>query len=61
LPGNETAALSAATVFLSVTTQRRVSREMGNSPAMVLAHYRELVKPKDAELFWNIVPDPQKP
>jgi integrase len=34
----------------------RVSLEMGNSPAMVFAHYRELVKPRDAESFWSIVP-----
>jgi len=32
----------------------RVSLEMGNSPAMVFAHYRELVKPKDAEKYWQI-------
>jgi integrase len=35
----------------------RVSLEMGNSPAMVFAHYRELVKPKDAGIFWNIAPE----
>ena len=34
----------------------KVSLEMGNSPAMVFAHYRELVKPKDAEQFWKISP-----
>ena len=34
----------------------KVSLEMGNSPAMVFAHYRELVKPKDAEQFWKIAP-----
>ena len=34
----------------------KVSLEMGNSPAMVFAHYRELVKPKDAEQFWKIEP-----
>ena len=34
----------------------RVSLEMGNSPAMVFAHYRELVKPKDAAKYWNIRP-----
>ena len=34
----------------------RVSLEMGNSPQMIFAHYRELVKPKDAALFWKIVP-----
>lgn len=35
----------------------RVSLEMGNSPPMVFAHYRELVKPKDAERYWKIMPD----
>ena len=35
----------------------RVSLEMGNSPAMVFAHYRELVKPKDAARYWQIAPD----
>ncbi len=34
----------------------RVSLEMGNSPAMVFAHYRELVKPKDAARFWSLAP-----
>ena len=34
----------------------RVSLEMGNSPQMVFAHYRELVKAKDAERFWKIAP-----
>jgi integrase len=34
----------------------RVSLEMGNSAQMVFAHYRELVKPKDAARFWKIVP-----
>ncbi len=37
----------------------RVSLEMGNSPQMIFAHYRELVKPKDAALFWKIVPEAQ--
>lgn len=35
----------------------RVSLEMGNSPAMVFAHYRELVKPADAARYWNIRPE----
>lgn len=34
----------------------RVSLEMGNSAQMVFAHYRELVKPKDAESFWKLAP-----
>jgi integrase len=34
----------------------RVSLEMGNSPAMVFAHYRELVREKEAARFWKIMP-----
>jgi hypothetical protein len=34
----------------------RVSLEMGNSPQVVFAHYRHLVKPKDAERYWKIAP-----
>jgi len=33
-----------------------VSLEMGNSPQMVFNHYRELVKPREAERYWKIVP-----
>src|SRR5262249_11606398 len=29
---------------------------MGNSPEMIFNHYRELVKPKEAERFWKITP-----
>ena len=35
----------------------RVSLEMGNSPQIIFAHYRELVKPKDAARYWQITPD----
>ena len=34
----------------------RVSLEMGNSPQMIFAHYRELVKPQDAARYWQINP-----
>jgi integrase len=34
----------------------RVSLEMGNSPQMVFAHYRQLVKPKDADAYWKLAP-----
>jgi integrase len=34
----------------------RVSLEMGNSPAMVFAHYRELCTPAAAKRFWEIAP-----
>jgi len=30
--------------------------EMGNSPAMIFRHYRELVKPAEAAKFWEIMP-----
>jgi hypothetical protein len=30
--------------------------EMGNSAAIVFAHYRAVVKPKAADEYWNIVP-----
>ncbi len=30
--------------------------QMGNSPGVVIKHYREMVKPKDATLYWNLVP-----
>jgi len=32
--------------------------EMGHTSAnLVFQHYRELVKPKDGRLYWNIVPE----
>ena len=34
----------------------KVALEMGNSPAIVFAHYRELVKPKAAGAYWGIMP-----
>ncbi len=34
----------------------RLALDMGNSPAMVFKHYREVVKPKVAEKYWNIRP-----
>jgi integrase len=39
----------------------RVSLEMGNSAQMVFAHYREIVKPKDAERYWKIMPSVSGP
>jgi hypothetical protein len=30
--------------------------EMGNSPAVIFKHYRQLVKPKDAERYWKLAP-----
>ena len=34
----------------------RLALEMGNSPAMIFKHYRELVKPKYAIRYWEIAP-----
>jgi hypothetical protein len=34
----------------------KLAFEMGNSPATIFRHYRQLVKPKDAERYWNIAP-----
>ena len=30
--------------------------QMGNSPAMIFRHYRQLVRAKDAESYWKITP-----
>ena len=30
--------------------------QMGNSPAIIFKHYRELVKPRDASSYWKITP-----
>ena len=30
--------------------------QMGNSPAMIFKHYREVVRPQEAEKFWSIRP-----
>jgi integrase len=38
----------------------RLALEMGNSPAMIFKHYRELVKPKDAVRYWEIMPPTSK-
>src|SRR5215472_2228489 len=34
----------------------KLALEMGNSPATIFRHYRQLVKPKQAECYWKIVP-----
>jgi len=34
----------------------KLALEMGNSPAAIFRHYRQLVKPKEAERYWYIVP-----
>jgi integrase len=34
----------------------KLALEMGNSPATIFRHYRQLVKPKQAALYWKIAP-----
>jgi integrase len=34
----------------------KLALEMGNSPEMIFAHYREVVRPAEAEKFWAITP-----
>ncbi len=35
--------------------------QMGNSPDIIFKHYRNLVKPKEAALFWEIRPNLKEP
>jgi integrase len=34
----------------------KLALEMGNSPATIFRHYRQLVRPKEATLYWKITP-----
>jgi integrase len=34
----------------------KLALEMGNSPAMIFKHYRELVRPSETERYWSIQP-----
>jgi integrase len=34
----------------------KLALEMGNSPATIFRHYRQLVKPKQADHYWKITP-----
>jgi len=36
--------------------EKALALEMGNSPEMIFARYREQVTPKEAERYWNIRP-----
>ena len=38
---------------------QKLALEMGNSPRIIFAHYREIVRPADAERYWAIAPDAQ--
>jgi integrase len=33
-----------------------LSLQMGNTPEIIFAHYRELVRPADAKRFWQLIP-----
>jgi hypothetical protein len=35
----------------------QVALESGNSAAIIFKHYREIVCPEEAELWWSIAPD----
>lgn len=37
----------------------KLALEMGNSPRMIFAHYRALVRPADAQRYWSIGPEPR--
>ena len=34
--------------------------QMGNSPDIIFKHYRNLVKPKEAALYWEVRPNPKE-
>jgi integrase len=36
----------------------KLALEMGNSPATIFRHYRQVVKPREAERYWKIAPAP---
>ncbi len=39
-----------------INNDHQLAMEMGNSPAIIYRHYRELVHIEDAQRFWNIYP-----
>ena len=43
--------------FALTTDAGRVAGEFGNSAAVVHKHYRELVKPAEAERWFNVRPE----
>ncbi len=46
----------ASYFFAQSKNENETAARMGNSPQMVFQHYRELVRPADAEAFFSIVP-----
>ena len=56
-PGNRTRFATATPVRLAQTQDAaKVALELGNSPAMLFKHYRELVTPEAAEEWFSIRP-----
>jgi hypothetical protein len=52
---------SAATYWLaSEPDANRVAMELGNSPAVLFKHYRELVSDDEAKEFWALLPPKRK-
>lgn len=48
---------TCASYWLSaVPDAGRVALELGNSPTILLRHYRELVSKEDSDRFWGIMP-----
>lgn len=48
---------SFGSYYLGLTRNEQITAsEMGNSPAMVFKHYREIVHPEDVERYWKIMP-----
>lgn len=49
---------SFGTYFLARTANENLTAaEMGNSPGVVIKHYRAVVKPAAAEAYWKILPE----
>jgi integrase len=44
--------------FAKFKNENETAARMGNSPQMVFQHYRELVRPADADAFFGIMPPP---
>jgi len=44
--------------FTKYRNENDTAALMGNSPQMIFAHYRELVRPAEAEIFFYIMPPP---
>jgi len=48
---------SFGSYYLGLTRNEQITAsEMGNSPAMVFKHYREIVHPEDVDRYWKIMP-----